>query len=264
MKKVFFCSLFLLFCFTIFGQEYKILSGFDFMFHCDWPLKIRDGKRLEQYENSKWREVKGLSYKVNSFGFFEILEDKSITIILDNRVTCIASDFILTDDPVLNKNQLVSIKSEGNYSETINGRYIDYKVDNLRNAIVWGSREEPFWFNNDNTPFVFKPGKSGIGDKILLEFVHPQREISILGGFVNIKRQDLFKKNNRIKKIIVRDKNSNYAAIVDFEDIAMFQNIKLDTYLTTIEIEILEVYKGSKYDDTCISGIMISNFNDFK
>ena len=46
--------------------------------------------------------------------------------------------------------------------------------------------------------------------------------------------------------------------------IAMFQGIAFEKYLKNIRIEILEVYKGTQYDDTCISGIMINNFYPLK
>lgn len=106
-------------------------------------------------------------------------------------------------------------------------------------------------------PFVTKRGNSGIGEKIYIKCINPQDSISLLPGYVNTIRQDLFYKNNRPKEIKIIDNDSNYVMSATLADIAIFQKIPLKKKIKNFTIEIVDVYKGTKYDDTCISGILI-------
>lgn len=266
MKKFFFILLIVLPS-VLYSQEYKILKDFEFYYEGEIELKIQDDKILQyNFASEEWIDSSNLyykfSYKVNENGFVEVFCNDEKFFLLKNNITYVVNN--LDGRGVLDKSQLAEIKSSGNFSEIIKGNKIDYTVENLRTAVIWGCREDPFQFHNENPPFVTKRGNSGIGEYIELKFVNPQKSISILGGYVNTNRQDLFKKNNRLKKIIIKDLDSNYSIEKEFEDIAMFQPIMFDKYLSNIRIEIKEVFKGSKYDDTCISGIMISNFYPLK
>lgn len=265
--KRFFLILLIVLPSVLYSQEYKILKDYEFYYQGEVELKIQGDKILEYNPASEeWVDASNLyhkfSYKVNENGFVEVFCNDRKFFLLENNITYVVSHFDVRG--VLDKSQLVEIKSSGNFSETIKGSRIDYTAENLRTAVIWGGREDPFWFYTENPPFVTKQGNSGIGEYIELKFVNPQKSISILGGYVNTNRQDLFKKNNRLKKVIIKDLDSDYYVEKDFEDIAMFQPITFDIYLSNIRIEIKEVYKGSKYDDTCISGIMISNFYPLK
>ncbi len=262
MKKKYLLIIALLTSMKLFSQEYKILNDFHFMYHCDWPLKIVGGQVYNDWSrfgSSTFPDdlVKSISINVNENGFLEIIQNGQSSILLDNRITYIT---FIDEKGILEKNIIKALIADGNFSEKISGKTVNYSVENLRNAVVWGAREEPYWYNNNNIPFVTKRGKSGIGEKIKIEFVKPQNEISILGGYVNVKRQDLFKSNNRLKKIRIADLDSNYSIECNFEDIAMFHTFEFATEIKNMEIEILEVYKGTKYDDTCISGLMVWNF----
>lgn len=263
MKKVLILLL-IVFSSALYSQEYKLLDGLEFYYQGEHELKIQGDKIFEYNPASEeWLDTSNLyykfSYKVNENGFVEVFCNDRKFFLLKNNITYAVNyqNGRGVTDGVLDKSKLAEIKSSGNFSETIKGNKIDYKVENLRTAVIWGGREDPYWFNNENIPFVTKQGNSGIGEYIELKFVKPQKFISILGGYVNTDRQDLFKKNNRLKKVLISDLDSDYSIEMDFEDIAMFQNITFDKYLSNIRIEIKEVYNGSKYDDTCISGIMI-------
>ena len=265
--KRFFLILLIVLPSVLYSQEYKILNDFEFYYQGETELKIQNDKILEYNPaTEEWIDTSNhyykFSYKVNENGFVEVFCNDKKFFLLKNNITYVID---YKDGPdVLNKSHISEIKSSGNYSETIKGNVISYKAENLRSAIIRGGLEDPFWFYTENTPFVTKQGNSGIGEYLEIKFVNPQKEISILGGYVNTKRQDLFKKNNRLKKVLITDLDSDYSVEMDFEDIAMFQSITFDKYLSNIRIEIKEVYKGSKYDDTCISGIMISNFYPLK
>ena len=261
MKKKYLTIIVLFISMKLFSQEYKILNDFHFMYHCDWPLKIVEGKVYNDW--SRFGDttlpdnlVESITINVNKNGFLEIIQDGESSILLDNRITHIT--FI--DDYGILENKIKTLTADGNFSEKISGKTVNYSIENLMKSVVWGAREEPYWYNNNSTPFVTKRGNSGIGEKIKIEFVKPQKEISILGGYVNIKRQDLFRSNNRLKRIRITDFDSRYSIECNFEDIAMFHTFKFEKEIKNMEIEILEVYKGTKYDDTCISGLMVWNF----
>lgn len=266
MRKIILILLFSL-CSVLYSQDYKILKDYVFYYQGETELKIQNDKIFEYNPATKeWLDTSNhyykFSYKVNENGFVEVFCNDKIFFLLKDNITYVIDYKDGLD--VLSKSHIYEIKSSGNYSETIKGNVVDYKAENLRSAIIRGGLEDPFWFYTENPPFVTKQGNSGIGEYLELKFVNPQKKLSILGGYVNTKRQDLFKKNNRLKKVLITDLNSDYSIEMDFEDIAMFQEISFEKYLSNIRIEILDVYKGSKYDDTCISGIMISNFYPLK
>ncbi|MBR4322869.1 hypothetical protein [Treponema sp.] len=266
MKKFFLIFLIILPSF-LYSQEYKLLKDYNFYYQGEIKLQIH-GINILWYDfaSEKWHDTSNLytkfSYKVNENGFVEVFCNENKFFLLEHEITYVDSS--RNGMPVLDKSQLLAIKSSGNFSEKINGKVVDYNAENLRTAVIWGGREDPFWYYEWNEPFVTKRGNSGIGEYIDLSFVNPQKSISILGGFVRTTRQDLFRKNNRLKKVLIKDLDSDYSAIMNFEDVAMFQGIAFEKYLKNIRIEILEVFKGTQYDDTCISGIMISNFYPLK
>ena len=95
--------------------------------------------------------------------------------------------------------------------------------------------------------------------KIYLESNSPMlyNTIVIANGFICFEKPYLYEQNSRAKKIRVTWGNNTK----DFElqDTPNFQPLfltdKEDFYKGPVQIEILEVYKGSKYSDVVISGI---------
>ena len=88
------------------------------------------------------------------------------------------------------------------------------------------------------------------------------KEIDIINGYA--KDQETYKNNNRASKIIVYIKGKELREYrkYDFllkDDTTQYQNVKIDYngYIEHIDVEITDVYKGKKYDDTCISDIVI-------
>jgi len=116
-------------------------------------------------------------------------------------------------------------------------------------------------------PWVEGVPGSGIGEKIRIE-VEPKRRradgaqsilsLFISNGFVDYNRPHLYEYNNRLKKIRVH--NIGYDEYEDFElddspDIRWLR-FGFDNPSYIIEIEILEVYKGTRWDDTCVNFII--------
>jgi hypothetical protein len=110
----------------------------------------------------------------------------------------------------------------------------------------------------------------GIGEKIFIGFnpANPTgmsrenilkwkyRGIAFSNGFADYNRPHLYKDNNRVKKIRVHFFDPD--GFMDFAvlDTPQIQYFSFGSRVSAkIQIEILEVYKGEKWDDTCVNGI---------
>ena len=230
-----------------------ILNNYEFDFGFELCYRISNGK-IEKLNNKfEWEIDENSSYEINENGF--LLLDK--TIFIDHNLDSVIDFEYPHASYKLNDKRLKSISSDGYFSESINGKLVEYKIENLKTSVMNGFElgDNPMYTNP--VPFVTKRGNSGIGEKIYIKCVNPQDSISILPGYVNTIRQDLFYKNNRPKEIKIIDDDSNYVMSATLADIAIFQKIPLKKKIKNFTIEIVDVYKGTKYDDTCISGILI-------
>lgn len=111
----------------------------------------------------------------------------------------------------------------------------------------------------DSLPWAEGKSGDGIGETIELDVkfgaAHNNNYFSffILNGYVDPLRPYLFKQNNRIKKARI-ETDSGYNQIIDFNDWVEFKEIKFgEAPVRHIKITILEVYKGTKYSDTCVT-----------
>ncbi len=165
----------------------------------------------------------------------------------------------------------------------------------LKNEVVINERfEDPgiefplatTYLHNVKQPFRYAPDKafdgelstcwvegiegSGVGQKIAFE-VDKARGLSILPGFG---KDIYFKKNNRIKKVNLSISELRgdatmtrvdlhfseklYDDMLEFKDEMSMQEFLFSEPLSGIAVlEIMEVYQGEKWDDTCISEIKI-------
>ena len=99
----------------------------------------------------------------------------------------------------------------------------------------------------------------GLGQVITFEFESPFSfdEIQIVNGF-NYK--NLYLQNNRVKKIQLTQVAKKHFQQKDYElvdNVQDWQSIKFEQLQTTqtLTIKILDVYKGTNFDDTCLSDI---------
>ncbi len=125
---------------------------------------------------------------------------------------------------------------------------------------VWNIVDE-----RPETAWVEGKNDSGINEFIKMDIAPPFgimgegpyeiEKIGIINGYA--KNNDIFKQNNRVKKL--RLEYGNQVRTYALKDTIVMQYLKFDkpVYMSTIKITILEVYKGSKWDDTCISEIKI-------
>ena len=125
--------------------------------------------------------------------------------------------------------------------------------------------------NDPKTIWAEGAAGSGIGETIGIEFGSGRmgeegtyiNKIGITNGLVSDKT--LFYKNNRVKKILL---TVSEMTETDFNPVEMEFELKDDMkmqYITlpksylakSIMIKIIEVYKGTTYDDTCISEVQV-------
>lgn len=102
---------------------------------------------------------------------------------------------------------------------------------------------------------------SGIGESITVEFSEPVSfdEIQLVNGFAS---KDYYKKNNRVKSIVLtqvakRHFQQKEYTLLDDKPTWQSINFALPQTAQTITIKITDVYRGSKYDDTCLDDIRL-------
>lgn len=150
-------------------------------------------------------------------------------------------------------------------SSTLKDKTYTYDVKNIFDK----APPKKFWLQN--LPWAEGKDDEGIGEYIEFEIMSANElldrmgdwtitsdiTVSILNGFVNPMKQKLFYENNRIKKAAVWiDGKRSFE--LDFNDYVEFTEFTVPKQTKKIKIEILEVYKGTKYNDTCVTKIDVN------
>jgi ankyrin repeat protein len=137
---------------------------------------------------------------------------------------------------------------------------------NADSTLQEGETSDYIEFNLINeTPDSWSEGEEGSGIGVKIKFTF-KRTMEI--DFVNIKNgfgdSEYFKANNRVKELRVSDGRGN-SEIIELEDTDVFQKIRFENVYKTdyLEFEILEVYRGSRWDDTCIDEISFYDMEIF-
>ncbi|MBQ2572455.1 MAG: hypothetical protein II579_08310 [Treponema sp.] len=114
---------------------------------------------------------------------------------------------------------------------------------------------KPYW-NPEHKPWAEGVKGNGEGEYIEIESENAFGNIMILNGYVDIERLDLYKKNSRVKVFTVEDLDNNITSSIKLADEVVFQDFKLQKPTKHIRLTIKEVYKGNKWEDTCVSSII--------
>jgi len=128
------------------------------------------------------------------------------------------------------------------------------------------------YYNKNLIPWVENVPGEGIGEWIEVTLdnkldyyeVNNLDTILISNGYVNFDKPQLYSANNRVKKIQITCPENGMDFEAELEDTAQFQAIKLPEPLpqkkkVTVRFTIKEVYKGTRWNDTCINRILIAN-----
>ncbi|MGN0740452.1 MAG: NADase-type glycan-binding domain-containing protein [Treponema sp.] len=214
----------------------------------DFDLKESNQK------NDVWNNV--FSYKIeNKGGINFLIIERGL---FSKRFLYLSSDelIVLYDDK--NKNPffigyntlscettflLTDVKSDSELNE--NGTV--YSAGNLGNLNL----EEP-WAEGEV--------EYGIGTKLQID--SSSRIFVIFSGFVSYSRPELYSENSRPKLLRFYFTESDVFFIINLNDSPNPQCFILSDYAKgSVVVEILDVYKGTKYKDTCINCIMTSMIN---
>ena len=127
-----------------------------------------------------------------------------------------------------------------------------YSVKNLRSSKI-------------STPWVEGVKGPGIGEKITIKHTREQLPpwqkdysggaLVIFNGFISYEKPYLYEYNNRVKDLKIYTSNNEYNFMITLDDTPNPQIIFLPCVSDDTILEILSVYKGSRYDDTCIETI---------
>ena len=143
------------------------------------------------------------------------------------------------------------------YSEQLNNTIITYNPEYI-NIFEYINVVDVSILQHD--PWV--PGKeknsSGIGEYLEIEFTKPKDNLVVLNGFVDFDKRYLYKANNRVKKAVITslDKDAPFEIEYDFEDYVHFSEINFPKAVNKVRFTIKEIYKGEKWDDTCITAVI--------
>jgi hypothetical protein len=198
--------------------------------------------------------------RVNKTGYYQIDNSSGISFININWDDKSQDRYLIVFDEMLCKiflgeKRIFSGNSRhiadqwlGSYAEYSATSYLvegNYSYLPTVNRPLW----KPLWVEG-------KEGQ-GIHEKLFIKAKNASAlHISI--GYVSFDRPQLYKENSRPKKIRL-EVRGKYSIEINLEDMANYQTVTLPRPLESneiLELEILAVYPGTKYDDTCINEIV--------
>lgn len=115
---------------------------------------------------------------------------------------------------------------------------------------------------NLKTMKLKEPWAEGVAGNGIGEYIQFDKSdangLYIVNGYVSMDRPDLYEKNSRVKELTVTGLTSGITQEEYLLDSAKPQYISLKAFQDeTIRITIKSVYEGTKYTDTCISGLVL-------
>jgi hypothetical protein len=164
----------------------------------------------------------------------------------------------LAESYFLERPSLIGSTLKFTASSTLKDKNHTYSADNLNTT--FDRSEFPRQMLKNPVPWVEGVKGPGIGETIEFDNI-PSRYgfyIVILNGYVDPLKPYLFRENNRIKKLKV-ETDTGYSEVIEFNDQVEFKMVKYPYEAAKVKLTILEVYKGTKYDDTCITSMYLLN-----
>lgn len=156
-----------------------------------------------------------------------------------------------------------NIKASSYLSENTKKGFIEYLPQNLLERLYYmtGPDYDKVTYDTLTPPWVECKEDYGIGEYLDIEFKWPSDELQILNGFVDFTRMDLYEKNSRVKTVLIESENPKFSKEYEIEDLVRYTLITLPQKTDKIRITIKDVYPGTKYKDTCLSSILVTNPN---
>lgn len=136
-----------------------------------------------------------------------------------------------------------------------------YEAQNTSKIYNMMTKREIASWSSQIRPWVEGKKGDGIEESFEFDINYPTRglplDIRILNGYVDPLKPHLFKENNRIKKALL-ETDTGIKKEFEFRDEVEFTQIILPSDVKHIKLTILEVYKGTKYQDTCITSVEVN------
>lgn len=110
-----------------------------------------------------------------------------------------------------------------------------------------------------HNPWVPHGKKNGIGESVTIasgENRGPFNQLAISNGFVSAEKPYLFRQNNRVRQLRISGSNAEFEMVVPLDDSPNIQTIALPKSVTGVRVEIVDVFPGTKYTDTCVNFIV--------
>lgn len=157
---------------------------------------------------------------------------------------------------ILAYHNIKEITSSSYYTENTKNGTIEYIPQTLPALFSLGMhctwiRHSPWVPGKENTP-------SGIGEYLDIEFDEKEDNLVILNGYVDPFKHYLYKANNRVKTAVIKslDEKNPFEIEYKFEDYVHFSEINFPCEVNKVRFTIKEVYKGERWDDTCITAVI--------
>jgi hypothetical protein len=112
-------------------------------------------------------------------------------------------------------------------------------------------------YTETDKPWANSGGTYAAGQAITLTAAHDFNKLIISNGYISFAKPELYLKNSRLKRITVFDAARNRKLLdAELKDTPLLQEIELGAEVRKVTIKINDVYKGTRYKDTCINFIL--------
>lgn len=280
MKKLFIILIFLLVCGNIFTQNFSFNGDYDpDLYSTIHYFTINDDKITYKYEHKQLNEEITVGYKKiykDGLLFLEMAKkfphsiasyyenaptSNTLLVLAGKHVSEDGSKKLFPNGPILffaetagfEQYNYCFITPHINFYDHVGRIYYDcssylkeknreYKVDDLDNC-------------KPGTPWVEGVPGPGIGEGFTNDNTGHQY-LLIMNGYISYDKPYLYKQNNRVKKLKVTGIRSGKSIIVDVLDTPHPQTVDISAIVedfSDVRVEIADVYKGTKYDDTCMN-----------
>ena len=260
-------------CYEFENQEYYFCAYYDdlrsppFKFSFDNGVFYMDIPELDDINIANEKPIKDSiqgRYTIrNENGFIYLLAaDKKFLVLHSETVICVLIDCLNNDAFFgLNKNSKYISEAEGRRTFVgITGRnpfhhnVSSFLTETIRGKTIKYDGTNENYYYELTKPWVEGAEGYGIGEWIEKQPAGNAHGIVFFNGYIDPNRPDLYYANSRIKEVAVTSKQGEF--IFPIRDIPNPQILLLpEGFNEILRFTIKDVYRGSKYSDTCLAGI---------
>jgi hypothetical protein len=214
-----------------------------------WPHGEIKGK-YRTYSKDKYNYLEVSSYDERTYLFsYSVIEDILFLYSMTDG-KCISASIKPVKGGISRLQNYYDFKTSSYLTEYIRDREYKYPPENLSSGQL-------------NPPWVEGAKGDGIGEWVTFHYTEESRSFYIFNGYYDPKYPYLFTKNNRIKRFKLEaysefnrtEETFKYSQEFELEDTPQIQKIEIPRGYKYFKMIILDVYKGTHYEDTCLSGI---------